>query len=112
MPTYRGAGILFTAPQAPRFVECCEALLDIDARSATAILGFPDDLKLCSSATLFAAVSPLDSVFSRIIAKYFNSRPDPKTLSRIQAGKATGLDPLPTDHFQQRLSRTIGGHQR
>lgn len=30
----------------PRLVECCEALLSLEGRTAPQILGFPDDLKL------------------------------------------------------------------
>ena len=39
----------------PRLLECTEAILQIEGRSATEILGSPDDLKLRSCATLFPA---------------------------------------------------------
>jgi uncharacterized protein (DUF1810 family) len=68
-----------------RLTECCEALLAIDGKSATEILGFPDDLKLRSSATLFASISSPGSVFTRVIDKFFNGHPDPKTLDLITA---------------------------
>src|SRR6516165_6594295 len=54
-----------------RLLECAKAVLDVNDRAATEIFGSPDDLKLRSSATLFAQVSPAGSVFAQIIAKYF-----------------------------------------
>jgi len=63
-----------------RLLECAEAILQIQDRSAHEIFGSPDDMKLRSSATLFAAVSPPGSVFHRIIEKYFDDRPDPSTI--------------------------------
>jgi uncharacterized protein (DUF1810 family) len=64
----------------PRLIACSEAVLAVEGRSAHDIFGSPDDLKLRSSATLFAAVSPPDSVFQRIINKYFDGRGDSLTL--------------------------------
>src|SRR5436190_929058 len=46
-----------------RLVECAEAVNGVDGRSAHEMFGSPDDLKLQSSATLFALVSPPGSVF-------------------------------------------------
>ena len=56
----------------PRLIECAEAVLAIENRSAHDIFGSPDDLKLKSSATLFAHVSPPGSVFERILDKYYS----------------------------------------
>ena len=67
----------------PRLLECAEALLAIEGRSAREILGSPDDLKLKSSATLFAAVSPPGSVFERLLDKHFAGERDEATLRRI-----------------------------
>ena len=67
----------------PRLAACAEAALAVDGRSAREIFGSPDDLKLRSSATLFAAVAPGGSVFERVIEKYFNGQPDPKTLELL-----------------------------
>jgi uncharacterized protein (DUF1810 family) len=50
----------------PRLVECVEAVLAIEGRSAHAIFGSPDDLKLRSCATLFAQVSPPNPVFEQL----------------------------------------------
>jgi uncharacterized protein (DUF1810 family) len=67
-----------------RLLECAEAVLQVAGRSATEILGSPDDIKLRSSATLFAAVSPEGSVFHRILAKYFGGDGDGLTRRLIR----------------------------
>jgi uncharacterized protein (DUF1810 family) len=67
----------------PRLVACAEAVLRVPHRSAREIFGTPDDLKLRSSATLFAQVSPSGSVFQRILECYFDAEPDPRTLALL-----------------------------
>ena len=67
----------------PRLRECAEAILGVEGRSAREILGSPDDLKLRSCATLFASVSPPDSVFDRVLAKYYEGRRDERTLELL-----------------------------
>lgn len=67
----------------PRLLECTETALAVEGRSATEIFGSPDDLKLRSCATLFASVSPQDSVFHRLIDKYFDGIADERTLRLI-----------------------------
>jgi uncharacterized protein (DUF1810 family) len=64
----------------PRLLECCEAVLSVEGRSAHEIFGAPDDLKLKSCATLFARVSPAGSVFDRLLDQYFQGQRDVKTL--------------------------------
>lgn len=64
----------------PRLHECAEAAVGVEERSATAIFGSPDDLKLRSCATLFACVSPPSSVFERLLEKYYEGQRDQKTL--------------------------------
>lgn len=64
----------------PRLLRCAEAVVAIEGRSATEILGSPDDLKLKSCATLFAFVLPPGSVFDRLLAKYYAGARDEKTL--------------------------------
>jgi uncharacterized protein (DUF1810 family) len=63
-----------------RLLECATTLLQIDGRSARDILGTPDDLKLHSSATLFAYVSDADSPFEQLLEKYFRGTRDDRTL--------------------------------
>lgn len=67
----------------PRLAECCEAVLALPGRSAFDIFGSPDDMKLRSSATLFAHVSPPDAVFAQLLARYFPEGPDPRTIAGL-----------------------------
>jgi uncharacterized protein (DUF1810 family) len=71
----------------PRLLECAEAVIRVESRSATEIFGSPDDLKLRSCATLFACVSPPGSVFERLLGKYYRGARDAKTLQLL------GIDP-------------------
>jgi uncharacterized protein (DUF1810 family) len=73
----------------PRLVACADAALAVDGRSAREIFGSPDDLKLRSSATLFAQVSPAGSVFHRLLDKYFGGKPDEATLQLVAASAAS-----------------------
>ena len=59
------------------------ALLDLDTNNASHVFGFPDDLKLRSSMTLFAQVSDFD-VFQKVLDKYFDGKPDDRTLSILE----------------------------
>ncbi len=67
-----------------RLRECAAAVLAVEGRSAAQIFGYPDDLKLRSSMTLFAAAADPGSVFARVVDKYFNGEQDPKTLRLIE----------------------------
>ena len=62
-----------------RLEESVQAVLDVDGRSAVDIFGTVDAMKLLSSATLFAAVSPGGSVFHQVIDRYFGGRADERT---------------------------------
>jgi len=64
----------------PRLVECVEAALRVEGRSAFEIFRSPDDMKLRSCATLFACVSPAGSVFDRLLDKYFEGKRDGTTV--------------------------------
>ncbi len=74
----------------PRLLECAEAVVRIEGRSATEIFGSPDDLKLWSCATLFAFVLPPSSVFDRLLWKYFGGGRDGKTLQLLGIEPAVG----------------------
>ena len=68
----------------PRLVACADAVLAHGDRSARQIMGSPDDLKLRSSATLFALVSPPGSVFERVLAWFFRGERDVRTVELMQ----------------------------
>ena len=67
-----------------RLITISEAVLSINNRSANDIFGSPDEMKLRSCATLFAHVSYNNSVFHKILNKYFNGEEDPKTLELLK----------------------------
>ena len=69
-------------------IECAEAALAVEGRSAHEIFGSPDDLKLKSCATLFACVSVPGSAFRRLLEKYFHGEQDARTLELL--GRAAG----------------------
>ena len=55
-----------------RLIEITGALMKIEQKSARSIFGYPDDLKLKSSMTLFKKISPDSELFSDVLVKYFN----------------------------------------
>jgi len=66
-----------------RLEECTALVNAIDGKSVHDIFGSPDDLKFCSSMTLFAKVAKGHSLFDAAIEKYFGGRFDDATLARI-----------------------------
>lgn len=66
-----------------RLREITNALLQLTGGSAGSIFGSPDDLKLRSCLTLFAAVPGADPVFGAVLDKYFGGLPDAKTLQLL-----------------------------
>ena len=63
-----------------RLIEVSDVLLNLNNRSAMDIFGYPDDLKLCSSMTLFTQIENTSPVFKNVLDKYFNRKYDQKTL--------------------------------
>jgi uncharacterized protein (DUF1810 family) len=63
-----------------RLLACAEEVVANPGSNATEIFGSPDDLKLRSSATLFASVSAPVSVFHRLLEKFYPGGPDKETL--------------------------------
>ena len=66
----------------PRLVECFEAVGASD-RSAHDLFGYPDEMKLQSCATLFAAVKPDAGVFQQVLADKYASQRDQRTLELL-----------------------------
>lgn len=67
----------------PRLLECTRILAGTDGKSADAILGPVDAMKLRSSVTLFGAADPDEPVFAEVLSKYFDGHPDQATLARV-----------------------------
>lgn len=68
----------------PRLRECAEAVLAVQGHSAAELFGYPDDLKLKSSMTLFAQVAERGSAFGRVLEKYFGGEQDANTLRLLR----------------------------
>ena len=71
----------------PRLVACAKTVLRHKGRSVSDIFGYPDDVKLRSSMTLFATVSASDSVFVRVLDQFFNGYRDNNTLKLLKRVK-------------------------
>jgi uncharacterized protein (DUF1810 family) len=67
----------------PRLVECAQALLSVEGRTANQILGTPDDLKLRSSMTLFEHAAEDATVFRAVLDRYYGGEDDPLTVQRL-----------------------------
>ncbi len=72
-------------------VEISESLLALESNNATQVMGYPDDLKLKSSMTLFLLASGHDSkyekearVFKAVLDKYFDGEMDEQTVEMTQ----------------------------
>jgi len=63
-----------------RLIEICSELLKLQSNNAHEIFGSPDDMKLRSSMTLFAALPDAYPVFKSVIDKFFNGAMDGATL--------------------------------
>ena len=62
-----------------RLREISQALLELDTNDALAVMGHPDNLKLCSCMTLFSRAAQDDRVFEAVINKFFNGNADAYT---------------------------------
>ena len=63
-----------------RLMEISQVLLELKSNDATEIFGYPDDLKLKSSMTLFALAKPECEVFQKVLDKFFSGERDQKTV--------------------------------
>jgi uncharacterized protein (DUF1810 family) len=66
-----------------RLPECCGLLLQLESDDASAIFGFPDNLKLRSCMTLFARAAPDSAIYREVLAKFFGGEEDAATLRLI-----------------------------
>ena len=66
-----------------RLLEISGALLTLSENDPGRVMGYPDDLKLRSSMTLFAAADPAEPVFRQVLDKFFSGKPDTKTLDLL-----------------------------
>lgn len=66
-----------------RLVEISEALLSLETGDADLVFGYPDNLKLRSSMTLFHRADPENPVFVNVLDKFFGGDEDEVTLSLL-----------------------------
>lgn len=65
-------------------VEISRALLALETNNADLVFGYPDNLKLRSSMTLFAQIREADPVFGQVLDKFFEGKPDQRTLELLK----------------------------
>src|SRR6185312_4045930 len=66
-----------------RLRECCQAVMDVEGKSAHDIFGSPDDVKFRSCLTLFAQAAPDETLFTALLVKYFDGKADELTLQKL-----------------------------
>ncbi|MEE6177402.1 DUF1810 domain-containing protein [Mycobacterium sp. 050134] len=66
-----------------RLHECVGLVNEVQGRSVGQIFGSPDDLKLCSSMTLFARATADNDDFLALLHKYYDGRQDALTLKLL-----------------------------
>lgn len=70
-----------------RLLEISSALLEMKSSDPGDVMGWPDNLKLRSSMTLFQAAAPEEPVFRKVLEKFFRGRPDDRTLAILAKGE-------------------------
>ena len=68
-----------------RLKEISEVLLTLETNDPYKVMGDIDALKLCSSMTLFAEIEGYDSVFGKVIDKYYGGSKDANTIDLLNA---------------------------
>ena len=63
--------------------EICRALLECESNNALEVMGYPDNLKLCSSMTLFY-IATEDKLFADVLEKFYGGKQDELTLNQIR----------------------------
>ena len=66
----------------PRLRECVKLALGAKNKTAADVFGHPDDLKFCSSLTLFLRATG-DVLFRQALDKFYNGEEDEETVKRI-----------------------------
>ena len=66
--------------------EITEALLELDTDDADAVMGWPDNMKLRSSMTLFELADPGEDIFGRVLDKFYGGERDDRTVSILERG--------------------------
>lgn len=68
----------------PRLRECARVVAETQGKTADAIFGGIDAVKLRSSMTLFHSADPSEPAFKAVLDRYFNGIVDPSTEERLR----------------------------
>ena len=71
----------------PRLRGCTRLVVAIDGRSVDQIFGWPDNLKVRSSMTLFARATDDNAEFRAVLDKFYNGDDDPATVERLSTAR-------------------------
>ena len=85
-----------------RLIRISEALLSLDNNDAEDVMGWPDDMKLRSSMTLFSIAAPGESVFQKVLDKFWVGELDQKTLETVRSQAKTRYDASPEQSLSER----------
>jgi len=70
----------------PRLRECAQVVVQTEGSSAEEIFGWPDNLKVCSSMTLFARATDdpdIQADFRAVLDKFYGGREDELTVEQL-----------------------------
>ncbi|MFM0466099.1 DUF1810 domain-containing protein [Paraburkholderia strydomiana] len=70
----------------PRLRECTAIVNGIEGKTLDEIFGYPDNLKFCSSMTLFAGAAQDCALFKAALRKHCGDEADPLTRARLVDG--------------------------
>lgn len=67
-----------------RLVEISMALLNLNTSDPHKVFGSPDDMKVCSSMTLFETADPTEPVFQKVLDKFYGGKRDQRTIKILK----------------------------
>lgn len=71
----------------PRLRECARLIGVIEGRSVDDIFGWPDNLKVRSSMTLFTRATDDNAEFRAVLDKFYNGEDDPATVELLSTAR-------------------------
>lgn len=89
-----------------RLREISQVLLELENDNPHCIFGSPDDMKLRSCMTLFDVVEP-DSIFTKVLEKFFQGRRDRRTLTILKEQSHPINDEI-VDCFSNLAGESVG----
>lgn len=66
-----------------RLTECINAILALNTDCIDDFLPHPDNLKLCSSMTLFSQANPKEKLFQEVLDRFYDGQYDEQTLEML-----------------------------